>query len=272
MSEINYTQKLCSVEGCLAVSRTHGLCPRHYSQKLRGGIKQRLTNCVLCNEKITSNLSNAIYCGKECKRKAYVNKVGKDVLAIRYKQIPRSKRLCSVSFNNCIVCNKNYVSKRKSYICSDACYKNRLNESLRIKYKNDRESKSYKCKHCAIAFTTQCYDKRKSFCSSKCSKKYAHSITPRKVKDRALKYGVYYEYVNKIKVFDRDGWLCQICGVKTPKNIMGKHKPNSPELDHRIPMSLGGEHSYNNVQCSCRQCNGTKSNKNTIGQYPLFAH
>jgi 5-methylcytosine-specific restriction endonuclease McrA len=45
--------------------------------------------------------------------------------------------------------------------------------------------------------------------------------------------------------------------------------PLEPTLDHIIPISKGGEHSYKNVQCAHRQCNVTKNNK-MEGQLRLF--
>lgn len=88
---------------------------------------------------------------------------------------------------------------------------------------------------------------------------------------RAIKHGAPYESVSPEKVFARDGWKCQICGKATPVERRGTRYSNAPELDHRIPISLGGPHTYLNCQCACRECNTTKSNRNTAGQYPLFA-
>lgn len=92
----------------------------------------------------------------------------------------------------------------------------------------------------------------------------------KKHRHRARKYGVAYEAVDPLKVFDRDGWRCQLCGVKTPKRLRGKMVDQAPELDHIIPMSVGGEHSYLNTQCACRKCNGLKGAR-PLGQMRLVA-
>lgn len=78
------------------------------------------------------------------------------------------------------------------------------------------------------------------------------------------------ERVDPIKVFERDGWRCQMCRRPTPKKLKGKPKANAPELDHIIPLARGGEHSYRNTQLLCRACNSAKSDKDVGQQMRLF--
>jgi 5-methylcytosine-specific restriction endonuclease McrA len=59
-------------------------------------------------------------------------------------------------------------------------------------------------------------------------------------------------------VFARDKWRCQLCKVRTPKRLRGTTHPRAPELDHIVPIAAGGDHTWNNVQCACRKCNGEK--------------
>jgi rubrerythrin len=66
------------------------------------------------------------------------------------------------------------------------------------------------------------------------------------------------EAVNPYVVFHKAGWKCQICGVDTPRRLRGTYEPNAPELDHIVPLAKGGGHTWANVQCSCRRCNGAK--------------
>ncbi len=77
---------------------------------------------------------------------------------------------------------------------------------------------------------------------------------------RARKYGVEYVPFKKSNVFKRDKWRCQMCGKKTTKKHGNTHD-DYPELDHVMPMSLGGDHTMENTQCLCRACNAAKSNK-----------
>jgi 5-methylcytosine-specific restriction endonuclease McrA len=50
-------------------------------------------------------------------------------------------------------------------------------------------------------------------------------------------------------VFARDGWACQYCGNP------------AENVDHVMPKSLGGLHSWENVVAACRRCNSRKENR-----------
>lgn len=71
------------------------------------------------------------------------------------------------------------------------------------------------------------------------------------------------------KVFQRDGWRCQLCGKKLNPKHRGTYKDDAPELDHIIPWAAGGEHSYRNTQLACRKCNEEKGSEE-MGQLRLF--
>ena len=84
---------------------------------------------------------------------------------------------------------------------------------------------------------------------------------------RAKKYGCFYEYgITRIKVVERDNNVCQICGkVCNPLDkTWGSFGPDFPTLDHIIPLSKGGAHSWDNVQCACGNCNSHKRNLITV--------
>lgn len=86
---------------------------------------------------------------------------------------------------------------------------------------------------------------------------------------KAQQRGVTVETVNPFTVLERDGWRCQLCGVATPKRLRGTYDERAPEVDHIIPLALGGEHSYRNCQCACRKCNLEKGGT-ARGQTRLF--
>ena len=67
----------------------------------------------------------------------------------------------------------------------------------------------------------------------------------------------YIETVNIGVLFNRDGERCQICHRKLNLKREVPH-PLAATIDHIIPLSLGGEHSYKNTQLSCFMCNSLK--------------
>jgi len=77
----------------------------------------------------------------------------------------------------------------------------------------------------------------------------------------ALKLGATVEYVERAVVFERDNGRCHVCGKKVD--------PKDWHLDHIVPLSKGGEHSYRNVAMAHPDCNMKKYAK-LIGQLRLF--
>jgi hypothetical protein len=61
---------------------------------------------------------------------------------------------------------------------------------------------------------------------------------------------------NRIKIFERDGYVCYRCG---------KHLTRfSATLDHIQPVSRAGDHSYDNLVTCCLHCNSRR------GNYPIM--
>jgi hypothetical protein len=56
--------------------------------------------------------------------------------------------------------------------------------------------------------------------------------------------------VNRKEILRRDAHQCQYCGNKKQLTI-----------DHVIPLSRGGKHTWNNVVIACSTCNSRKGNK-----------
>ena len=78
-------------------------------------------------------------------------------------------------------------------------------------------------------------------------------------KARAKHHRVEYENIKRKVVFDIYNWKCAKCGVDTPKELKGTKDQHAPELDHIVPISKGGPHTYSNVQLLCNGCNAVKS-------------
>lgn len=146
--------------------------------------------------------------------------------------------------------------------CSRQCQSNGCKSSERKLLRGPRP-----CSECGVVFTRGLFDKRRLYCSSSCKNKNIRRRQEQK--RRARMRGVDAETVKALEVFDRDGWRCQLCNRRTPKRLQGKMHPRAPQLDHIVPLAVGGPHNYRNTQCSCMECNRAKGTK-LLGQLRLF--
>ena len=76
---------------------------------------------------------------------------------------------------------------------------------------------------------------------------------------RAKQWGVGYEPVDRFKVFERDEWICQLC--LKPVDPLTTDSRWRASLDHVMPMSKGGAHTYANLQLAHVSCNSRKHAK-----------
>lgn len=77
---------------------------------------------------------------------------------------------------------------------------------------------------------------------------------------RAKKFTTEIERIDKLKVFERDGYICQLCGTGVLPYVHYQH-PLYPSLDHKVPLSKGGGHTYSNIQTAHRGCNSCKRDR-----------
>jgi 5-methylcytosine-specific restriction endonuclease McrA len=104
------------------------------------------------------------------------------------------------------------------------------------------------------------------YCSEICNKRQAARRRAERYgwnesnRARARRYGVAYEAIRIKEVFERDDYRCGICGEQTDPEAKVP-EPHAPTLDHIVPMSAHGPHTYSNVQCACFRCNSIKGNR-----------
>jgi len=187
-------------------------------------------------------------------------------------EIVRIGSRCKVYFKKCKECGKKFTTKLSLKLyCSDECKNTVTLKKIRASYWGNKPPlEAFECEECGKLVTPKYGNRGKTkFCSTKCMNRYQKRIRGNTHRKRARHFGCEYKPVDPLRVFDRDGWRCQICGKKLRACNRGTNKDNAPELDHIIPLSQGGDHSYLNTQCSCRKCNIEKSN-NIYGQLRMF--
>jgi hypothetical protein len=125
---------------------------------------------------------------------------------------------------------------------------------IRAATKGSRRTKivwvSGRCHECGVEFT-----RPGAVGTGACSRRCSQKANARR--RRVVRVGNRSERVDRIALFDRDGWNCQLCGMETePEShwLSDWH----PTQDHIIAVSNGGEHTYENMQCAHRLCNSIK--------------
>lgn len=104
----------------------------------------------------------------------------------------------------------------------------------------------------------------KKYCSTKCQKKVSDTIAGLK---RRAQIVIVDKDISLERLYKRDNGICHICGCKTDWNdvrvVKGKRYSlrNYPTIDHIIPISRGGSHSWENVALAHMGCNSAKCNR-----------
>lgn len=232
--------------------------------------------CVQCGARATRPYRGSgvrpSLCSNACKAARYKERNPDAMLEHRAKAAERlsliKRATYTVKRRECAVCDSWFWARKAQTICSKECKLVRARRQLYEFNSARHEAKSFDCLECGTAYTAEYGTKRRNFCSNECRSRHYKRIA--RLKRKAAQRAATVEPVNPIKVFERDGWRCHICGCKTPRSKRGTYADRAPELDHIVPLSVGGGHSYANTACSCRQCNRTKGNT-LLGQPSLLS-
>lgn len=234
-----HKRRYCSRE-CYKADRLHAKCKcQHCGKMYRPKRNDRLT-----------------YCSREC----YFKELKANV---RYLVKPAYNPIYQLT---CEVCGKEFIHKNSAIkTCSNKCKKKRNAKISMKQYRKSNPLEVVECKECGKVFEQE-VQANQSYCSRKCGHKQIGRIT--KAKRKARLRSLPYENIDPIVIFERDNWVCQLCGDRTLKSKRGTCHDRAPELDHIVPISKGGHHIESNVQCSCRKCNYTKGGQ-ILGQLRL---
>lgn len=246
------------------------VCSKCVSRKSRATIsknsrERRRRICQHCGSEFiarwlgSNDRREGVYCSRACQSVGNRKYVCEDEK--RAAQRRRARMRNPPPVRSCQTCGVTFSALRGAMTyCSDVC-RSHAQRPLPVRLP------ARACRKCGSLFEPS-DGRRRLFCSAECVRAYHRSDCNHR--RRARRYGAGYEPVDRIKVFERDRWTCQICGSRTPKRLCGSLSPRAPELDHRVPLAIGGSHSWENCQCACRQCNGHKGGRRVLGQLSLF--
>lgn len=114
--------------------------------------------------------------------------------------------------------------------------------------------RQYKCRVCRERFEDVRY---RAYCSSKCARKAENRRKEIARRMRMRANGAVDLTITLERLIERDNGICKLCGG--PVDVGAD--PNSdwyPSVDHVIPLSRGGTHTWDNVQLAHRRCNTEK--------------
>jgi hypothetical protein len=188
----------------------------------------------------------------------------------------------------CDVCGENFVRDSKPnwrkadgrLVCSDRCAEIALAEKkartqAAKPLKQPKQPTVRRCAECDGLFSTN----RPRFCSKVCSKRYGQRVhrlkskadrRQREVQRKRLIRSRTSVPVDPLLVFERDEWHCRLCLRPAPRSLRGTYHPQAPEMDHIVSLADGGDHSYSNTQCSCRDCNIWKGDRQVPPVYAVI--
>jgi len=238
----------CSRECGLAYSAQQALETRFESEAID-------KVCLSCGQRFRDWPCKPDYCSEECRERG-------------------AKLVCDV-------CGEAFYGHPNVKYCSDGCRRKVKRHRHRVmKQRLGRTGgrlKVFVCKQCGMQFTQRVWNNEPLFCSKDCARKHWRDSHPVKGKHmqsransmrRARKHGNgRVESIDHQAVFQRDGWVCGICGKRCEQSLRFPH-PLSATLDHIVPLARGGTHTWANVQCAHFACNSRKQDAG-IGQLRL---
>jgi 5-methylcytosine-specific restriction endonuclease McrA len=164
-------------------------------------------------------------------------------------QILRLLKMDRVYTRTCRTCARAFTSNEHTQkYCSISC---RVSERNKPKPK---EPEPFACLQCgSITMRT---NKRKRYCSDQCMwRSNAHH----KKFIRRLREEIHEESerIDRSEVLRRDKYICALCHCRIPK--AAKYPARlAGTIDHILPLSKGGLHTWDNVQAAHAGCNSKK--------------
>lgn len=104
------------------------------------------------------------------------------------------------------------------------------------------------------------YNRQRVVTHGSLRQRYPETMRVHDLRRRALKVGAECEYVQPAEVYVRDGWICGLCYAPVDP-LTTYPDPQSASLDHVVPLSKGGPHTYANTQLAHLSCNVAKGNR-----------
>ena len=209
-----------------------------------------MTKCIKCGSEFKAISVKHICCSPACRAE-----LENENKRRAYEGSRSNKRLGKNSYHCDICCGR--VGKRPKMYCSPECSRVAIRIKQRIKKGVKFKAEDAEPRTCPCGASFKPIRPTEKFCTQKCSDRYWGHHRKRRIIVQASTA----DFVDQDKVFTEANWICAHCSRKTDPALNPKKDSLAPQLDHIIPLSKGGAHSYKNVQLLCRECNMKKGNK-----------
>lgn len=261
------TKKLCAwcgIEFWTKPSAPHQVycCKKHKSagDKRREAESTSLARCVYCGKTFKPKRKyRATFCSQQCSiRYIALSRFGEPKAVLRAKILGRLleplRNLAATlhRISECEICGKRFIARLGSIYCSETCRrkgtcdKGRINKGTRL------------CYQCHKEFDPAPGSIHWKYCSDKCRNKFTRR-NQRRARE-AREWGTASETFSDKSIFERDGYLCCVCGMPVRTDVRPCHY-QAATIDHIIPLSRGGSNMRGNIQTVHFICNSIKSNR-----------
>lgn len=218
-----------------ATRRTTRFCSRSCLDRKKRVRAGRWVVCVRCNKTFHKNhteiaRSPAHYCSKRCAKAKHGTALVGPLVAgphSRTADAPASRRFTA---RPCQRCGTSVLAEgdRLPTHCHTC--------PSRVWTAGD-------CAECGTSFVVLGHGR---YCSAPCARRGPRRRAKQK-RSKRIQSGLARDPITLPKIAARDGWRCHICTRKVTRKDWS--------LDHLIPLSCGGDHTYANVALAHHRCN-----------------
>ena len=224
-------------------------------REIRGTVEYE-RECEICGTAFSTTRPQKVTCSTECSKKRKNKK--------RHERMTKADR------------HKHYVRTRYGSEEARQAYLKEVEakkEQARQQRAKEKEARKISGTCCVCGEPFETFNPAQKTCSKKCSRKYANAKKDRRIpKEQRIDKDITLE-----ALYRRDSGVCYLCGKKCDwndkaGNVVG---PLYPSIDHVVPVSKGGFHSWDNVLLAHFECNVTKSDtleKDLIQKIPTDAY
>lgn len=261
-------EQFCLIDDCPGAVVARSLCTTHYGNWRKYGTPLPEVRCVECASLIdgaTMRTKRCAPCAAERTRELEREAAAR----------ARRERKSSAPKRDCPICATDITMRRGNVkFCSDFC----SDRSRGIQLLGPWAERECALEDCSDTFTTFRGSTR---C---CSERHGKRLWNRESradgrqqnpawddrrrnnyhKRRALRAGsTAGPAFTNADVFERDGWVCGLCDESVSPDAVYPD-PLSASLDHVVPLSRGGAHSFSNSQLAHLSCNVRKGAREDV--------